>query len=312
MATPLTADRLLDALRDEGVDVREYRSWRTHSRGSRGTGWGPVHGVMIHHTVTSGADASVALCYTGHSTLPGPLCHGVVAKNGAVYMVGHGRANHAGAGDDDVLRAVIAESSLPAANEANTDGNSRFYGFECVLGNAKDPWPTEQLEAVARAAAAICRAHGWSERSVIGHAEWQPGKVDPRGPGQNAPAMMRSIRARVAELLDGRPGGGNSSSPSSGTHTVKRGDTLWSISEKYDTTVAELRRLNPKIKGDTIHPGDKVKVPGGRRTHTVKRGETLSGIAKKYAGVTWQQVAKANKLAAPYTIHPGDVLVIPS
>jgi hypothetical protein len=28
-------------------------------------------------------------------------------------------------------------------------------------------------------AAAICRAHGWSEKSVAGHKECQPGKVDP-------------------------------------------------------------------------------------------------------------------------------------
>ena len=203
---------------------------------------------MIHHTVTSGTDASVELCYEGYSGLPGPLCHGVVDKTGRVHMVGHGRANHAGSGDSDVLAAVIAERSLPAANETDADGNSRFYGFECInRGDQRDPWPEAQLDAVARAAAAICRAHGWTERSVIGHAEWQPGKVDPRGPGKNAAAMMRDIRARVGRLLDGRPDNGrpdngNSSSPNTRTYTVKRGDTLWSIAQKYGTTVAELRR----------------------------------------------------------------------
>ncbi|MQT03211.1 N-acetylmuramoyl-L-alanine amidase, partial [Streptomyces jumonjinensis] len=28
--------------------------------------------------------------------------------------------------------------------------------------------------AVEKASAAICRAYGWSQRSVIGHKEWQP------------------------------------------------------------------------------------------------------------------------------------------
>ena len=85
-------------------------------------------------------------------------------------------------GDDDVLRAVIAEKALPPDNEANTDGNRHFYGFECEnLGDGEDPWPAVQLEAIEKAAAAICRHHGWTERSVIGHLEWQPGKVDPRG-----------------------------------------------------------------------------------------------------------------------------------
>jgi len=49
------------------------------------------------------------------------------------------------------------------------------------LADDEDPWPETRLEAIERAAAAICRHHRWTERSVIGHKEWQPGKVDPRG-----------------------------------------------------------------------------------------------------------------------------------
>ncbi|MFB8122108.1 peptidoglycan-binding protein [Streptomyces bacillaris] len=197
MATPLTADRLVKALRDEGLTVVEHRSWRTHNRNHKGP-WGPVHGVMIHHTVTSGTANSVELCYNGHSALPGPLCHGVIDKAGVVHLVGNGRANHAGSGDDDVLQAVIAEREvLPPDNEANTDGNRYFYGFEAInLGDGKDPWPAAQLLAIERAAAALCRAHGWSERSVIGHLEWQPGKIDPRG------FTMNSMRTRVADRLE--------------------------------------------------------------------------------------------------------------
>ena len=45
------APRLLKVLRDEGLVVHEVRSWRTHNRNHKGP-WGPVHGVMIHHTVT--------------------------------------------------------------------------------------------------------------------------------------------------------------------------------------------------------------------------------------------------------------------
>lgn len=46
MATPLTASRLVKALRNEGLRVVEHRSWRTHNRNHKGA-WGPVHGVMI-------------------------------------------------------------------------------------------------------------------------------------------------------------------------------------------------------------------------------------------------------------------------
>ncbi|MDH6216854.1 hypothetical protein M2283_004172 [Streptomyces pseudovenezuelae] len=40
----------------------------------------------------------------------------------------------------------------------------------------------EELPSSTRAVSAVIRRHhGWSERSVIGHKEWQPGKQDPRG-----------------------------------------------------------------------------------------------------------------------------------
>ncbi|WKX72518.1 N-acetylmuramoyl-L-alanine amidase [Streptomyces sp. XD-27] len=195
MATPMSAERFLRALKDEGLRVVEVGDWREHNRNHMGP-WGPMHGVMIHHTVTSGTERTVKICYDGWPELPGPLCHGVIAKDGTVHLVGYGRANHAGRGDDDVLRAVIAEKALPPDNEANTDGNRHFYGFECEnLGDGEDPWPEAQLAAIAKAAAAVCRFHKWTERSVIGHLEWQPGKVDPRG------FTMNAMRERVRDHL---------------------------------------------------------------------------------------------------------------
>ncbi|MFF0106747.1 N-acetylmuramoyl-L-alanine amidase [Streptomyces sp. NPDC085927] len=191
----MSASAFLSSLKAEGLTVVEVGDWRDHNRNHKGP-WGPVHGVMIHHTVTRGSARTVDLCRKGYSGLPGPLCHGVITKDGKVHLVGYGRANHAGLGDDDVLRAVIAEKGLPADNEQNTDGNRHFYGFECEnLGDGKDPWPAAQLEAIERAAAAVCRRHGWNERSVIGHLEWQPGKVDPRG------FTMASMRKRIRDRL---------------------------------------------------------------------------------------------------------------
>lgn len=206
MATPLSADKTLRALREEGLAVTEYRSWRTHNRNHKGP-WGPVNGVMIHHTVSTGDDSSVELCYNGHSTLPGPLCHAVGRNDGTIALVSAGRANHAGLGDGDVLNAVIDETALPAANEANTDGNRHFYGLEIVnLGDNKDTYTRAQYRAAVLWAAALCRAHGWSERSVIGHKDWQPGKIDPRGPIEGGGSFsMTQFRADVKAQLAGQP-----------------------------------------------------------------------------------------------------------
>ncbi|MFE2934946.1 N-acetylmuramoyl-L-alanine amidase [Streptomyces sp. NPDC059278] len=264
MAKPLSATKALEALRAEGLTVVEVGSWKTHNRGQRGDGWGPVHGVILHHTVTDGttaakAQSSVDLCYRGHSTLPGPLCHGVIDKQGVVHMVGWGRTNHAGLGDDDVLRAVVSEKPLPAANEANIDGNARFYGFECVnLGDNKDGWPPEQVEAMVRASAALLRAHGWGKdgkTSVIGHKEWQPGKVDPRGPGLPG---MGAVRDRVAERLKHPASWSPGASPA--TYTVKAGDTLTKIAARFKTTVDKLVSLNKIKNPDDLSVGQRIKL----------------------------------------------------
>ncbi|MFE9039683.1 peptidoglycan-binding protein [Streptomyces sp. NPDC007818] len=211
MATPLSADRLLAALRAEGVTVVEHPGWRTHHRNHTGA-WGPVAGVMIHHTVSSGTTSSVAMCSDGYDSLPGPLCHGVIAKDGTVHLVSAGRANHAGGGDPSVLRAVVTEAygdrpPVPREHQGSpgaVDGNSRFYGFECVnLGNGTDPWPAAQLDAIERASAALCRAHGWGARSVIGHSEWSDWKSDPKGFGM--PGMRDRVRKRLGAAPAPKP-----------------------------------------------------------------------------------------------------------
>jgi hypothetical protein len=201
MATPPSAATFAALFRAEGVNVVEVGDWEHHNRNTKGP-WGPVHGVMIHHTVTKGTANTVAIVRDGYADLPGPLCHGMIAKNGTVHLVGYGRANHAGLGDPDVLQAVIAEKAPPVDDQATVDGNRSFYGFECEnLGDNKDPWPEEQLLAIERVAAAICRHHGWSARSVLRHLDWQPGKIDPRGPGMDWASML----ARIAKRLGTKP-----------------------------------------------------------------------------------------------------------
>ncbi|MFF5589739.1 peptidoglycan recognition protein family protein [Streptomyces hygroscopicus] len=260
MATPLSAAQFLAALKAEGVRVVEVGDWRHHNRNAKGP-WGPVNGVMIHHTVTSGTKPSVDICRNGYSSLPGPLCHGVIDKDGGVHLVGYGRANHAGGGDPAVLRHVTAEDygtrpPSPSRGNANgIDGNARFYGFECInLGNGRDPWPEAQLEAIERVGAAICRAHEWGARSVIGHLEWSADKIDPRGFG------MPGMRDRIAARLKTKPGSGGSTS----TYTVGRGDTLWSIAASKlgdGNRYREIAKLNGLKDADAITPGQKLKLP---------------------------------------------------
>ncbi|GGX26911.1 peptidoglycan recognition protein family protein [Streptomyces chryseus] len=303
MATPMTADEFVKALKDEGVDVHEYKDWRTHNRNHRGP-WGPVHGVMIHHTVSAGTENSVALCYNGHSTLPGPLCHSVGAKDGRVFMVGNGRANHAGNGDDDVLGAVLDERKLPADDEANTDGNRHFYGIELVnLGDGKDPYPPAQYDAAVRWAAGICRKHGWTSASVIGHREWQPGKIDPV-------FSMDTFRADVDKRLAKRDEPKPPTKPTTPTKPPAKPAPKPPI--KPAKPVVDLSNLraaairDPSLpQGGTTHPAD-VKiveaalVKEGLLPATYKDGSF--GTRTRTAYANWQ---RRSGVGRPYDGIPG-------
>ncbi|MFJ4831573.1 peptidoglycan-binding protein [Streptomyces sp. NPDC088747] len=197
MATPLSAAAFAAALRAESVAVEEHGSWSTHNRNGVGS-WGPVQGVMLHHTAGSG---SVELCRAGRADLPGPLCVAVIAKDGKVHLVGYGRTNHAGRGGRAVYDAVRDSTALPARPGTDAvDGNTHFYGFEIEnLGNGRDPYPEAQLKAAEKVAAAVCRAHGWHAARVIGHKEWTTRKIDPT-------FSMAAMRTRIAKRLSGTAG----------------------------------------------------------------------------------------------------------
>lgn len=53
-------------------------------------------------------------------------------------------------------------------------------------------------------------------------------------------------------------------SQSARTHTVKKGDTLYSIARRYNTTVSTLQQLN-KLKSTHLAPGARLRIPGTSR-----------------------------------------------
>ena len=203
MAAPMTADETVAALTRWRVRFREVEGWRTRNRNHIGP-WGPVHGLMLHHTGDDAADGTdLRIVVRGRAGLPGPLSQFGCDDKGTIWLVGCGRANHAGGGDPRVLRAVIEEGydvRPPLPNEHTgspgaVDGNTRFYGVEVFYSGERPPTRLARRSLVLLGAA-ICDHHGWSAKSVIGHKEWSDHKWDP---GRlDMPAFRLAVARRLA------------------------------------------------------------------------------------------------------------------
>ena len=106
------------------------------------------------------------------------------------------------------------------------------------------------------------------------------------------------------------------------TYTVQRGDTLWALARRYNTSIAAIASANGIANPNLIITGQRLSIPGassssgaapsgGGTRHTVVRGDTLSAIAARY-GSSVSAIARANGIANPNLIYPGQVFTIPS
>jgi len=218
MAIPMTSSQVVTQLKKWGIRYVEIPGWATHNREGHGA-WGPVNGFIWHHTgadVTDAKTYAASTLYNGIVGLPGPLCHFSIGLDGTVYLVGWGRANHAGGGDPAVLQHVIAEDYTgqlhPTRGNSNgVDGNAHFYGVE-IQYSGNHAMADAQYKAALRLSAAILDFHSrpdrgaWGEDalSIIAHGEWSSDKWDP-GYAPNKIMAMPAVRADVAATLSAGP-----------------------------------------------------------------------------------------------------------
>ena len=89
------------------------------------------------------------------------------------------------------------------------------------------------------------------------------------------------------------------------TYTVKRGDTLSEIANKFGTSVKKLQSINNIKNVNLIRVGQKIKLSGSSsKTYTVKSGDTLSEIASKL-GTSVKSLQSKNGIKNPNLIYVG-------
>lgn len=111
-------------------------------------------------------------------------------------------------------------------------------------------------------------------------------------------------------------------------YTVKSGDNLWAIGQKFGVPYMEIAKANSIASPYVIRPGQVLTIPKkgqsttspvitiepikdeSPETYTVKSGDTLWGIGQMYK-VNYMKIAQENNISSPYIIRPGQVLKIP-
>jgi len=106
--------------------------------------------------------------------------------------------------------------------------------------------------------------------------------------------------------------------PSAKKYAVKKGDTLFSISRRHDTQVAELMKMNNMKTDDQIYIGQVILVPfAGEapfarpvRSYTVRKGDTLYSLARNNS-MTVDELCKLNNMKSSETLYLGQIIKLP-
>ncbi len=95
-------------------------------------------------------------------------------------------------------------------------------------------------------------------------------------------------------------------------YVVQPGDTLWLLSQRYNTTVDAIKSLNG-LTGSLLNIGQVLKIPssdiGSYIEYTVRLGDTLWQLSRRY-GTTVDAIRNLNGLSSD-VLHIGQVLKIP-
>lgn len=165
---------------------------------------------------------------------------------------------------------------------------------------------------------AIANKYGISMNDLI---SWNNIKNNMIHPGD----VLTVSKTATGNTNNNNSNSNNGNQTSNKTYTVKSGDSVWAISNRYGISMADLVKWN-NIRNNFIYPGQKLVVSQGAttgnsnnnntnstnpgqasgKTYTVKAGDSVWGIANRN-GISMAQLIKANNIKNNF-IYPGQVL----
>ncbi|MED3634590.1 phage tail tip lysozyme [Bacillus thuringiensis] len=102
-------------------------------------------------------------------------------------------------------------------------------------------------------------------------------------------------------------------------YKVKKGDSLWDISQKYHVSVDDIKKVNPGIDEKNLPVGKELKIPntGGSanippqmQTYEVKKGDTLYKLHQRF-NVSVDDIKKVNPGIDEKNLPVGKIINIP-
>ncbi len=105
------------------------------------------------------------------------------------------------------------------------------------------------------------------------------------------------------------------------SYTIRSGDTLWVLANRYNTTVQAIMAINPGLNPNALQIGQVICIPGGTTpppgrcpagsfSYTIRSGDTLWVLANRY-NTTVQAIMAINPGLNPNALQIGQVICIP-
>jgi len=101
-------------------------------------------------------------------------------------------------------------------------------------------------------------------------------------------------------------------------HVVRKGDTVWELSQKYKTRTNLILQLNKLNSPKRLIVGQKIFIPGAKTNsgrmrgtwHRVKAGDSIWELARKYH-ISSADIIRFNPIKSPRELRIGQTLFIP-